>query len=184
MNTKFKKLINISVIILIALLLLSCGRRNKTIMLTNIAIDVAEDFQAGFLDGTVAIDDSVAFNESYGVERKTAIYTIVYTKYKDAYKGRINAENAKNSVINGLRNHYAIKEFQVVSEEHPENIPNSYKVLCSFYYGPNKTYHKSFIMLHENGILQVICMYNANSKKDDAEIENIIKSVRIVEDEE
>ncbi|MCZ9999120.1 hypothetical protein OFR28_13095 [Brachyspira hyodysenteriae] len=80
-----------------------------------------------------------------------------------------------------MRNHPAIKEFEVISEEVPENISNSYKVLSSFYYGPNKTYHKSFSMIHENGLLQIMCMYNANSKKDDKEIENIIKSVRILD---
>ncbi|WP_245158046.1 hypothetical protein [Brachyspira suanatina] len=181
MSKTLKKLINTIIIISIVLFISSCTQRNKTIMLTNIAVDVPEDFKPGFLDGTVAIDDTVAFNESYGIERNTAIYTIVYTKYKPAYSGSINLAKAKNSVINGLRNHPAIKEFEVVSEKVPENMSNSYKVLSSFYYGPNKTYHKSFLMLHDNGILQIICMYNANSKKDDKEIENIINSVRILE---
>ena len=106
---------------------------------------------------------------------------MVYTKYKPVYSGSINLENAKNKIINGLRNHPSIKEFQVLSEEMPENIPNSYKILSSFYYGPNETYHKSFTMIHNNGVLQIMCMYNANSKKDDKEIENIIKSVRILD---
>ncbi|MCZ9890489.1 hypothetical protein [Brachyspira hyodysenteriae] len=182
MSKTLKKLTNILIIISIVLLFSSCTQRNKTIMLTNIAIDVPGDFKPGFLDGTVAIDNTVAFNESYGVERNTGIYTIVYTKYKPAYNGIINLEKAKNRVIDGLRNHPAIKEFELVSEQIPENMPNSYKVLSSFYYGPNKTYHKSFIMLHDNGILQIMCMYNANSKKDDKEIENIISSVRIIDE--
>ncbi|AEM21525.1 hypothetical protein Bint_0900 [Brachyspira intermedia PWS/A] len=181
MSKTLKKFITILIIISVTLLLSSCSQRTKTITLTDIAIDVPEDFQVGFLDGTVAIDNSVEFNESYGVERNTGIYTIVYTKYKLAYSGSINLENAKNRIINGLRNHPSIKEFQVLSEEIPENIPNSYKILSSFYYGPNETYHKSFTMLHNNGILQIMCMYNANSKKDDKEIENIIKSVRILD---
>ena len=182
MNKILKKFINTVIIISFILLFVSCTQRNKTIMLADIAADVPEDFKIGFLDGTISVDNTVAFNESYGVERNTAIYTIVYTKYKPIYSGRINLENIKNDTINGLRNNTAIKEFQVVSEEIPENIPNSYKILSSFYYGPNKTYHKSFLMLHNNGILRVICMYNANSKKDDREIENIIKSVRIVDE--
>ena len=182
MNKILKKFINTVIIISFILLFVSCTQRNKTIMLADIAVDVPEDFKIGFLDGTISVDNTVAFNESYGVERNTAIYTIVYTKYKPIYSGRINLENIKNDTINGLRNNTAIKEFQVVSEEIPENIPNSYKILSSFYYGPNKTYHKSFLMLHNNGILRVICMYNANSKKDDREIENIIKSVRIVDE--
>ena len=182
MNKILKKFINTVIIISFILLFVSCTQRNKTIMLADIAVDVPEDFKIGFLDGTISVDNTVAFNESYGVERNTAIYTIVYTKYKPIYSGRINLENIKNDTINGLRNNTAIKEFQVVSEEIPENIPNSYKILSSFYYGPNKTYHKSFLMLHNNGILRVICMYNANSKKDDREIENIIKSVRIIDE--
>ena len=181
MNKVLKNLINIMIIILMILSLYSCTQKNKTIMLTNIAIDVPEDFTPGFLDGTVTIDDTIAFHESYGVKRHTGIYTVVYTKYKPIYSGRINLENAKNNVIDGLRNHYAIKEFEVVYEEMPENIPNSYQVLSSFYYGPNKTYHKSLIMSHDNGILQIMCMYNANSKKDDNTINNIIKYVRIIE---
>ena len=175
MNKVLKNLINIMIIILMILSLYSCTQKNKTIMLTNIAIDVPEDFTPGFLD------DTIAFHESYGVKRHTGIYTVVYTKYKPIYSGRINLENAKNNVIDGLRNHYAIKEFEVVYEEMPENIPNSYQVLSSFYYGPNKTYNKSLIMSHDNGILQIMCMYNANSKKDDNTINNIIKSVRIIE---
>lgn len=170
-------------IIVIALSICACQPKSKTVMLTDIAIDMPEDFQKGFLDQTVAVDNTVEFNESYGVERKTAIYTIVYTKYKSAYRGRISLEDAKNKIINGLKNHYAIKEFQVISEGMPENKTNSYKILSSFYYGPNKTYHKSFLMLHENGILQIMCMYNANSKKDDKQIDNIIQSVRIMKNE-
>ena len=37
-------------------------------------------------------------------------------------------------------------------------------------------------MLHDNGILQIMCMYNANSKKDDKQINDIIQSVRIMKD--
>ncbi|WP_297207258.1 hypothetical protein [uncultured Brachyspira sp.] len=169
-------------IILTALSLCACQPKSETVMLTDIAIDMPKDFQRGFLDKTVAVDNTVEFNESYGVERKTAIYTIVYTKYKSAYSGMISLENAKNKIINGLKNHYAIKEFQVISEGTPENSKNSYQVLSSFYYGPNKTYHKSFLMLHDNGILQIMCMYNANSKKDDKQINDIIQSVRIMKD--
>ncbi|WP_300369673.1 hypothetical protein [Brachyspira sp.] len=168
-------------ILIIILSLISCTQKNKTINLSDIAIDIPEDFTAGFLDGTVSVDDTIAFHESYGVKRHTGIYTVVYTKYKPVYSGIISLEKAKNNVIDGLRNHYAIKEFRVLSEEMPENIPNSYEVLSSFYYGPNKTYHKSLIMIHDNSILQVMCMYNANSKKDDKTINDIIKSVRIIE---
>ncbi|WP_295159692.1 hypothetical protein [uncultured Brachyspira sp.] len=176
-----KAAINISILLIIIFSLSSCGQKNKTITITNIAIDVPEDFTPGFLNNTVAADNTVAFNESYGAERRTAIYTIVYTKYKSAYSGIINLENAKNNVINGLKNHNAVKDFKLVSEEIYKDMPNSYQILSSFYYGPNKTYHKSFLMLHENGILQIMCMYNANSQKDGTEINNIIKSVRIIE---
>ncbi|MEI0700288.1 hypothetical protein [Brachyspira intermedia] len=176
-----KILINILIIISLLLSFSSCSQRTKTITLTNIAVDVPEDFKVGFLDGTVAIDNTVAFNESYGVERNTAIYTVVYRKYKPIYNGTITLEKARNDIVNGLRNNQFIKEFEIVNEGSVEGSSNSYKILLSFYYGPNKTYHKSFSMVHENGILQIMCMYNANSKKDDKEIENIIKSVRILD---
>ena len=181
MSKRLKKIINTLIIIAIILLFSSCSQRTKTITLTNIAVDVPEDFKVGFLDGTVAIDNTVAFNESYGVERNTAIYTVVYTKYKPIYNGTITLEKARNDIVNGLRNNQFIKEFEIVNEGPVEGSSNSYKILLSFYYGPNKTYHKSFSMVHENGLLQIICMYNANSKKDDKEIENIIKSVRILD---
>ncbi len=180
-NTLMNKISAKLLILIIILSLISCTQKNKTINLSDIAIDIPEDFTAGFLDGTVSVDDTIAFHESYGVKRHTGIYTVVYTKYKPVYSGIISLEKAKNNVIDGLRNHYAIKEFRVLSEEMPENIPNSYEVLSSFYYGPNKTYHKSLIMIHDNSILQVMCMYNANSKKDDKTINDIIKSVRIIE---
>ncbi|PTY40677.1 hypothetical protein DQ06_08970 [Brachyspira hampsonii bv. II] len=181
MDKILKNLINTLIIISIILLFSSCGQRTKTITLTNIAVDVPEDFKVGFLDGTVAIDNTVAFNESYGVERNTAIYTVAYTKYKPIYNGAVTLEKARNDIVNGLKNNQFIKEFEIVNEGPVEGPNDSYKILLSFYYGPNKTYHKSFSMVHENGLLQIICMYNANSKKDDREIENIIKSVRIVD---
>ncbi|WP_299245063.1 hypothetical protein [uncultured Brachyspira sp.] len=179
-NKSMNKVIVKLLIVMIILSLFSCMQKNKTITLADIEMDIPEDFKAGFLDGTVQIDNTVAFHESYGVERHTAIYTIVYTKYKPMYSGMVSLEKAKNNVINGLRNHYAAKEFRVVSEEISKNLPNSYEVLSSFYYGPNKTYHKSLIMMHDNGILQIMCMYNANSKKDEKTINNIIQSVRII----
>lgn len=179
MNTK-----NISIIFLTILLALSihaCKPNTKTIILNNIAIDVPEDFSENFLGRVVGTDNTIEYHNSYGVQRTTAIYTIVYTKYKAAYTGIINLEKSRNDLVNGLKNNNAIKEFQIVNEGIVEGYDNAYEILMSFYYGPNKTYHKSFSMLHDNGILQIICMYNANSKKDDKEINNIIKSVRIIE---
>ncbi|WP_157153050.1 hypothetical protein [Brachyspira murdochii] len=179
MNTK-----NISIIfltILLALSIYACKPNTKTIILNNIAIDVPEDFEENFLGGVVDTDNTIEYHNSYGVQRTTAIYTIVYKKYKAAYTGIINLEKARNDIVNGLKNNNAVQEFQIVNEGRVEGYDNAYEILLSFYYGPNKTYHKSFSMLHDNGILQIICMYNANSKKDDKEINNIIKSVRIVE---
>lgn len=175
---------NISIIfftILLALSLYACKPRTKTIILNNIAIDVPEDFSENFLGEVVDTDNTVEYYNSYGVQRTTAIYTAAYKKYKAAYTGIINLEKARNDIVNGLKNNNAIKEFQIVNEGAVEGYDNAYEILMSFYYGPNKTYHKSFSMLHDNGILQIICMYNANSKKDDKEINNIIKSVRIIE---
>lgn len=169
------------IIILIILQLFSCSPKNKTITLKDIAVDVPEDFISGFLDSAISIDNTVEFNESYGAERKTAIYTVTYIQYKIAYSGILNLENAVYKVINNLKNNKSIKEFEIVSEGYKEGMKNSYEVLSSFYYGPNKTYHKSFSMIHNNGILQIMCMYNANSKKDDKIINDIIKSVRILE---
>ncbi|MEI0518128.1 hypothetical protein R4K54_05720 [Brachyspira murdochii] len=179
MNTK-----NISIIfltILLALSIYACKPNTKTIILNNIAIDVPEDFEENFLGGVVDTDNTIEYHNSYGVQRTTAIYTIVYKKYKAAYTGIINLEKARNDIVNGLKNNNAVQEFQIVNEGRVEGYDNAYEILLSFYYGPNKTYHKSFSMLHDNGILQIICMYNANSKKDDKEINNIIKSVRIIE---
>lgn len=178
---------NISKVFLISLLtlfIISCKPAIKTISISNIQIDVPADFEENFLGHTISADNTVEFYKSYGIERKTAIYTIVYTKYKPAYSGMVTIQDARNDIVNGLKNNTAIKEFQIVGEGMSENNNSSYEIVLSFYYGPNKTYHKSFSMLHENGILQVICMYNANSKKDDKQINDIIKSVRIIEDTE
>lgn len=175
---------NVIIIFIISILILpiyACKPQNVTITFNDIAVDIPKDFQKGFLDQTVSVDNSVEFNESYGVERKTAIYTVVYTKHKIAYSGRVSLENARNTIVNGLKNNKAVQEFQVVNEGAVEGYENSYQILLSFYYGPNKTYHKSFLMLHNNAILQIMCMYNANSRKDDKEINNIINSIRILE---
>ncbi|MCZ9893211.1 hypothetical protein OFR29_13100 [Brachyspira hyodysenteriae] len=95
MSKTLKKLTNILIIISIVLLFTSCTQRSKTIILTNIAIDVPGDFKPGFLDGTVGIDNTVAFNESYGVERNTGIYTVVYTKHKPAYSGMVSLRKSQ-----------------------------------------------------------------------------------------
>lgn len=176
-----KKIYIIFLTIILALSVYACKPRTKTIIFNNIAIDIPEDFSENFLGNVVDTDNRIEYHNSYGVQRKTAIYTVVYTKYKAAYIGIISLEKSRNDIVNGLKNNNAIKEFQIVNEGAVEGYDNAYEILISFYYGPNKTYHKSFSMIHDNGIVQIICMYNANSKKDDREINNIIKSVRIIE---
>ncbi|PCG19545.1 hypothetical protein [Brachyspira sp. G79] len=180
MTTKKRYIIFLS--ILLALSLYACKHQTKTIIFNNISIDVPEDFSENFLGQAVEADNNrIEYYNSYGVQRKTAIYTAAYTKYKAAYTGIINLEKVRNDIINGLKNNNAIQEFQIVNEGPAQGFDNAYEILMSFYYGPNKTYHKSFSMIHDDGILQIICMYNANSKKDDREINNIIKSVKIIE---
>ncbi len=180
-----KKNINkVFLISLLTLLISSCKPATKTISISNIQIDIPADFEENFMEQAVLSDNNIEFRKSYGIERKTAIYTAVYTKYKPAYNGIITLENTRNDIVNGIKNNKAIQDFEIVNEGVVEDNSNAYQILMSFYYGPNKTYHKSFSMLHDNGMLQIICMYNANSKKDDKQINDIIKYVKIIEDTE
>ena len=55
------------ILLIIILLIYSCKQKTKTIILQDISINVPENFKDGFLDQTVAIDESVVFNESYGL---------------------------------------------------------------------------------------------------------------------
>ena len=174
-----KKLFIFNAVIFI--FVISCFKeKTKIINIDNITIEVPENFNPGFLNSVVAFDESVSKYESYGVQTKTAIYTIVYTKYKPTYNGLISLDNIKNSVINNLRNHYAVKEYNIVSEtKNKDNKENTYEVISSFYYGPNKTTHKAYLMFEDGAVLQVLSMYNANSKKDSKISDNIIKSIKI-----
>lgn len=161
----------------LVIVLCSCEKENKTVYMGNFAVDIPENFERGFLDSSININGNVIDYETYGLEIKTAIYGIEYSKYRVF----VNIENIKNGIINNLRNHSAIREYKVVSEGYADNTNNSYEILSSFYYGPNLTYNKSFIMINNgNEVIKITCMYNANSKSDDRRINNIIKSVRII----
>ena len=81
-----------------------------------------------------------------------------------------------------MRNHPSLREYNIISEGYANGKNNRYEVLSSFYYGPNLTYNKSFIMINGgNEVIKISCMYNANSKKDDRQINNIIASVKSIE---
>lgn len=160
------------------IILFSCKENNKIVFMENFAVEMPENFERGFLDKSINIDDNIIDYETYGLETKTAIYGIEYSKYRFS----VNIENIKNNIINNLRNHFAIKEYKIISEGYYNDKNNCYEILSSFYYGPNLTYNKSFIMINNgNEIIKITCMYNANSKSDDKRINNIIASVRLVD---
>ena len=162
------------------IILFSCEQKIKTVNMGNFAVEIPENFEIGFLNEAINKDSTVIDYETYGLETKTAIYGIEYSKYKFSIK----IENIKNNIINNLKNHFAIKEYKIVSEGYVDGKNNCYQVLSSFYYGPNLTYNKSFIMINEgNEVIKITCMYNANSKKDDKRIDNIIASVKLIDNE-
>ena len=171
-----KTIKNILLITLI-IVLSSCEQKNKTVNMGNFAVEIPENFERGFLNNAINTDSTVIDYDTYGIETKTAIYGIEYSKYRFS----VNIENIKNNIINNLRNHFAIKEYKIISEGYTEGKNNCYEVLSSFYYGPNLTYNKSFIMINNgNEVIKISCMYNANSKKDDRQINNIIASVILI----
>lgn len=176
-----KTIKNILILFAIIIVLYSCEKNNnKTVHIGNFSVVMPENFERGFLDRAINIDKTVIDYETYGLETKTAIYGIEYSKYKFSIK----IENIKNNIINNLKNHFAIKEYKIVSEGYVDEKNNCYQVLSSFYYGPNLTYNKSFIMINEgNEVIKITCMYNANSKKDDKRIDNIIASVKLIDNE-
>ncbi|WP_432632460.1 hypothetical protein [Brachyspira sp.] len=158
------------------IILFSCEQKIKTVNLGNFSVEIPENFERGFLNDAINTDSTVIDYETYGIETKTAIYGIEYSKYRFS----VNIENIKNSIINNLRNHSSLREYKIVSEGYANGKNNCYEVLSSFYYGPNLTYNKSFIMINNgNEVIKISCMYNANSKADDKRINNIIASVRL-----
>lgn len=158
------------------IVLFSCEQKIKTVNMGNFAVEIPENFERGFLNDAINTDSTVIDYETYGIETKTAIYGIEYSKYRFS----VNIENIKNNIINNLRNHSSLREYKIVSEGYANGKNNCYEVLSSFYYGPNLTYNKSFIMINNgNEVIKITCMYNANSKADDKRINNIIASVRL-----
>ena len=158
------------------IILFSCEQKIKTVNMGNFAVEIPENFERGFLNDAINTDSTVMEYETYGIETKTAIYGIEYSKYRFS----VNIENIKNNIINNLRNHTSLREYKIVSEGYANGKNNCYEVLSSFYYGPNLTYNKSFIMINNgNEVIKITCMYNANSKADDKRINNIIASVRL-----
>lgn len=158
------------------IVLFSCEQKIKTVNIGNFAVEIPENFERGFLNDAINTDSTVIEYETYGIETKTAIYGIEYSKYRFS----VNIENIKNNIINNLRNHSSLREYKIVSEGYANGKNNCYEVLSSFYYGPNLTYNKSFIMINNgNEVIKITCMYNANSKADDKRINNIIASVRL-----
>lgn len=158
------------------IILFSCEQKIKTVNLGNFSVEIPENFERGFLNDAINTDSTVIDYETYGIETKTAIYGIEYSKYRFS----VNIENIKNNIINNLRNHSSLREYKIVSEGYANGKNNCYEVLSSFYYGPNLTYNKSFIMINNgNEVIKISCMYNANSKADDKRINNIIASVRL-----
>ena len=158
------------------IVLFSCEQKIKTVNMGNFAVEIPENFERGFLNDAINTDSTVIDYETYGIETKTAIYGIEYSKYRFL----VNIENIKNNIINNLRNHSSLREYKIVSEGYANGKNNCYEVLSSFYYGPNLTYNKSFIMINNgNEVIKITCMYNANSKADDKRINNIIASVRL-----
>ena len=158
------------------IVLFSCEQKIKTVNMGNFAVEIPENFERGFLNDAINTDSTVIDYETYGLETKTAIYGIEYSKYRFS----VNIENIKNNIINNLRNHSSLREYKIVSEGYANGKNNCYEVLSSFYYGPNLTYNKSFIMINNgNEVIKITCMYNANSKADDKRINNIIASVRL-----
>ena len=161
------------------IVLFSCEQKIKTVNMGNFAVEIPENFERGFLNDAINTDSTVIDYETYGLETKTAIYGIEYSKYRFS----VNIENIKNNIINNLRNHSSLREYKIVSEGYANGKNNCYEVLSSFYYGPNLTYNKSFIMINNgNEVIKITCMYNANSKADDKRINNIIASVRLTND--
>ena len=158
------------------IVLFSCEQKIKTVNIGNFAVEIPENFEIGFLNDAINTDSTVIDYETYGIETKTAIYGIEYSKYRFS----VNIENIKNNIINNLRNHSSLRGYKIVSEGYANGKNNCYEVLSSFYYGPNLTYNKSFIMINNgNEVIKITCMYNANSKADDKRINNIIASVRL-----
>lgn len=158
------------------IVLFSCEQKIKTVNMGNFDVEIPENFEIGFLNDAINTDSTVIDYETYGIETKTAIYGIEYSKYRFS----VNIENIKNNIINNLRNHSSLREYKIVSEGYANGKNNCYEVLSSFYYGPNLTYNKSFIMINNgNEVIKITCMYNANSKADDKRINNIIASVRL-----
>ena len=162
-------------ILFITLIISSCEKiENITVIFDDITIDIPENFQQNYINNMIAYDPNFKIIDSYGIETKTSIYNVSYTKSNYP----IDILSSKEGIINGVINNKVLKEVKVEKEGYYKEQTNAYDMLISYYYGPNKTYQRSFIMINGNNIIQITAIYNANSKKDDKIINDIINSIK------
>lgn len=177
MSKLIKNIILIFVLTVVSILFLSCKAKTKNVIFGNISLEIPETFKSDFIPIASDITNLVETYESYGLQTKNAIFSIVYTKYKKEYSSILNLDGAINGMIKNLKNNPYLREFRVISTDAVETM-NAYVVVCGFYYGPNKTLNKAFLLLND-GLLQVMCIYNENNKSSQKEIDRIISSVKI-----
>ena len=162
-------------ILIIAIILSSCKKiENITVIFDDITIDIPENFQQNYINDMIEYNPNFKIVDSYGIETKTSIYNVSYTKSNYP----IDILASKEGIINGVINNKVLKEVKVEKEGYFKEQTNAYDMLISYYYGPNKTYQRSFIMINANNIIQITAIYNANSKKDNKTINDIINSIK------
>lgn len=125
-------------------------------------------------------DDIVKYVSSYtAFDYKTqdAIFTIFDTRYKKEYYNMLDLKKSAEGVIRDLRNNNTIREFSI-KEQKILDIGGiqGYYAKCEFFYGPNKTIADIAIFVDE-GILQIVGVYNKSHKLSSRIIGDIIDSV-------
>lgn len=162
-------------ILLITIILSSCKKiENITVIFDDITVDIPENFEQNYINDMIEYNPNFKIIDSYGIETKTSIYNVSYTKSNYP----IDILASKEGIINGVINNKVLKEVKVEKEGYYKEQTNAYDMLISYYYGPNQTYQRSFIMINGNNIIQITAIYNANSKKDDKTINGIINSIK------
>lgn len=173
-------------LLIILVFMFSCSsQKYSELILGNITIDSPSQVEPNFVKLSPQTLGVIQFYESYGFENRDAIFSVLRSRYKTSYAKTVTLDSIADEMINDIKNNGALKEFELISKEKTtvDGI-NGYIVISQFYYGPNKTVNKFAVFLDED-LVQIMCIYNENSKKSEQMINHAIKSVKaskVIED--
>lgn len=171
-----KKILLLSMFLLLSI---SCSTKLKTMTLGNITLKVPNDMKRQNITVDSRIIEVNNIYDTYIYKDNNAAYSIVYSKYKEQYSNLYNLYNSAKNSVNSMKNNPSFKNFEIISSE--EITINGVKGVITtseFVYGIYKTRAVSLILV-DNFMFQLVCIYTKKHKASKETIDKIIKSISI-----